>query len=201
MSPRWNRTPWIIREDMDMPCRYRGLTPGAGWLVAYAAPNEQGEAEIYWEPVAAFAIARAPQEGGDDVVVPVVRYDRFGAELEPVNQQDTVLGLYTVAERADEPLMAELHQKAADRIRENLVRAEREAAQRATVDAFVQAQPDPEAFCTQMRAAGAPSLHQAWLAITLADGDAQRAIALTRAERSQPGSLYQLEQRRQERRD
>jgi hypothetical protein len=194
---RWDQfVPWIM-QPVDIPRRrYRGLIPGTGWLVAYTAPNEQGEAEIFWEPVVAFAISRGEGDG-DDFIVPVVRHEQFSAHLDSVDEEhDTVVGLYTVAERADETLLDELHRKASERIRDDLVKTNRTLTQREAVDAFVQAQPDPQAFCAQMRAMGTRSLGHAWLAITLADGDARQAIALAR---TAPGDLQRQLNSRQER--
>jgi hypothetical protein len=97
-----------------------------------------------------------------------------------VGVHEQPMALHTEAERTDEAVLAGLR----DQVRTRHARAQAEGKIRDEesrfVHQFVMAQPHPATFALRMREAGTPSLRHAWLAITLAAGNPDRAVKLAR---------------------
>jgi hypothetical protein len=145
--------------------------------------------EISWEPVMGFAIQRGPNEteaheADDDEVIALIHYDgcsivRAGDPLYEADNGGT-FGLFPARVQDDPSFVAALRKQAESDWGQKCARQQREQArddaERPAVQAFVQAQPDSALFARRMRQAGCRSLHHAWLAITLAQGDHLAAI-------------------------
>lgn len=180
MSPvRDDLRPWRWNTDsFPKPHRLRSLTPAAGWFAVYGWVDAATDAvELSWEPVACWAIQKGEDAEDDDLVVAVVRFEG-GPGLTPAADDEAPLGLHTEVERQDETVLAGLRDEARKKDAKAKAERQRVAEEQAAVFAFVKAQPDPAVFARRMREAGAQSLHHAALAITLAKGDAAKAVRL-----------------------
>lgn len=182
-------TPWRIDDEPSRPERFRALMPAAGWCVVYTWFTKDDQIELWWEPIVAWAIRGDPDAEADDTVVAMVREEPGAVELVAADSPIMARphGLFTEAERQDETTLAALRTAARTRLVRERTEQARQDQEQSVVHAFVTAQPDPATFAARMRNAGARSCHHAFLAITLGDGDASRAIEQARRK------PYQLE--------